>query len=93
MTNWEQREIFSRMERIIELLEKIAKNTNIYIGVDKGVIGEDKTVVVETIIDKDSSRKDTISKDRDEYKMYKDNGGAMKWNEWHSKKRGKSRPS
>jgi len=37
--------------------------------------------------DEPTKKKSRLAEDKEEYKRYKAEGGEMKWNEWHTKKR------
>lgn len=102
MTDWEQKELFSRLDRIASILEVVAKNTNIELGLDVGgetCIEDCPTIRFDVAEEKKEETaaskkpKSRLAEDKEEYRNYKSSGGELKWNEWHSRKRNGTLPS
>lgn len=62
MTDYEQKQIYSRLDRIASLLEQL---------------------ITSRVVNDDGSKVNKATSDSDRYKVYKANGGTLKWNEWH----------
>lgn len=92
MTDWEQKQIFGKLDRLIELAEKMVDfNNGMLIGVDEASREGDYPVLIEAPEHDDEvkvkeSRKASVAKaDRDRYNIYREAGGELKWNEWRRK--------
>lgn len=90
MTEWEQRRIFSSLDKIVELLQELVDFNNGILCVDSvAEVTSDITCsddVGEVVEEPAESRKASVAKaDRDRYNSYRRSGGELKWNEWRKK--------
>lgn len=96
MTDWEHRQLFSKLDKLIENTSKILSlvcGEKKRIGIDLGSEDGDRCVEVALTPSEDvtarppaESQKTLVARaDRDRYNEYRSNGGNLKWNEWRKK--------
>lgn len=93
MTEWEQKQLFDRIDKCAQLLEKSIELISVLVESNPGLrIGNEGSKEgpseggFKFLIDvpgEDESIKAKVAKaDRDRYNAYREGGGTMKWNEW-----------